>query len=242
MGNLAARHFAVVGHPTVPNITAVQHVPLRLDMYLGTSSRQMRWLSSTCRLQPILYMRASGVWKLLTQPFAPTVVHHEIHLWAIYIRSADNVVADFFSRLAAPHDYRIAEARFESVQAMWGRCTVDAFASGATARLQRWWAERPTHGAEAVDAFAQEWRGERAWAHPPPFLLPQLAQLLRERPDAEALVCAPYWPGEAWYADLLELSSEHISFPAGSLQRVAADAPARLETWPVTVFRVPLRA
>lgn len=167
---------------------------------------------------------------------------HEIHLRAIYIRSADNVVADFFSRLAAPHDYRIAEARFESVQAMWGRCTVDAFASGATARLQRWWAERPTHGAEAVDAFAQEWRGERAWAHPPPFLLPQLAQLLRERPDAEALVCAPYWPGEAWYADLLELSSEHISFPAGSLQRVAADAPARLETWPVTVFRVPLRA
>ena len=173
---------------------------------------------------------------------AEVLDRNEIHLRAIYIRSADNVVADFFSRLAAPHDYRIAEARFQSVQAMWGRCTVDAFASGATARLQRWWAERPTHGAEAVDAFAQEWRGERAWAHPPPFLLPQLAQLLRERPDAEALVCAPYWPGEAWYADLLELSSEHISFPAGSLQRVAADAPARLETWPVTVFRVPLRA
>ena len=51
-------------------------------------------------------------------------------------------------------------------------------------------------------------------------------------------MCAPFWPGAAWFAELLSLAAETATFPAGSLQRVAFDAPARLETWPVTVFRV----
>ena len=163
---------------------------------------------------------------------------NDISLRAMYIRSAENRVADFFSRLARPRDYTIQLSCLEQVQEWWGRCTVDAFASAATWQMQRWWAERPSDGAEAVDAFAQDWRGERVWAHPPPFMLPQLAQLLRAVPQAEALVCAPYWPGEAWYADLQELSSELVTYPAGSLSRVAWDAPERLEMWAVTIFRV----
>ena len=35
-------------------------------------------------------------------------------------------------------------------------------------------------GAEAVDAFSQEWRGEQVWAHPPPALLLQLVQLITD--------------------------------------------------------------
>ena len=93
-------------------------------------------------------------------------------------------------------------------------------------------------GAEAVDAFAQEWCGERVWAHPPPHLLPQLAQLLRERPGVEAFVCTPLWPGEAWYGELLAMCAERVTFAAGSFERVAADAPPRLESWPCTVFRI----
>ena len=80
------------------------------------------------------------------------------------------------------------------------------------------------------------------WAHPPPSLLPQLAQLLEATPSAEALVAAPYWPGEAWYSLLYSLSVEHAVFPAGSLVRVAWDAPARLETWPLAVFYINPRA
>ena len=88
--------------------------------------------------------------------------------------------------------------------------------------------------AAGVDAFSQVWRGERVWAHPPPSLLPQLAQLLRWEPAAEALVCAPYWPGKQWYSELLELSSELVTLPAGALRRVAHDAPPawNLGPWP----------
>ena len=236
---------------------------------------------------------------------------NDISLRTRWLRSSENYVADFFSRLVQPREFRIAEHIFEQVQGWWGSCTVDAFAGPATALLPRFWAEtrvalvphddvmsqrRPGHDfseqhagafvhddvqgssrfvhapfdpgrgdfvgvhgdflhadgmpvggqwrrawrtpAEGIDAFAQEWGGECVWAHPPPHLLGRLAQLLRERPEAEAFVCAPHWPGEAWFGELLELATEHVSFPAGSLQRVAHDAPERLESWPVTVFRV----
>ena len=167
----------------------------------------------------------------------------DVSLRATYIRSAANDVADYFSRLARPHEYTVARSVFHRVTAWWGACTVDAFAGAATALLPRYWAESfDVHGAEAVDAFAQEWCGECAWAHPPPHMLPQLAQLLRERPGTEAYVCTPFWPGEAWYAELLGLCSERATFPAGSFVRVAPDAPERLESWPCTVFRVQPRA
>ena len=163
---------------------------------------------------------------------------NDIELRPVYIRSAANVIADFASRLAVSGDYTLSRARFLELQSTWGVCTVDAFASPATAQLPRFWSESRVEGAEATDAFAQQWRGELAWAHPPPALLLQLAQYLEET-GAAAHVCAPHWPGAAWYALLLDLSTEHVVLPPGSLERVAADAPPRLAAWPVVVFRVP---
>ena len=149
------------------------------------------------------------------------------------------MVADYFSRIARAHEYAISRDVFEQVAAWWGECTVDAFASAATAQLHRYWAESfDDVGAEAVDAFAQAWASERVWAHPPPHLLPQVAQLLREGTGVEAYICTPFWPGEAWYGELLSMCAERVTFAAGSFERVAADAPARLESWPCTVFRV----
>jgi len=163
---------------------------------------------------------------------------HDISLRAVYIRSALNVVADFYSRAARPREYAVAPHVFSQVAGWWGAPSVDAFASTASAVTHRFWSEAPTLGAEGSDAFGQQWRGERVWAHPPPHLLPQLAQFLRADPSIEALVCAPFWPGTSWFTELLELSSEYATFPPGSLQRVAFDAPERLEAWEVVCFRV----
>ena len=127
----------------------------------------------------------------------------DISLRAVYIRSAENRVADYYSRLARPRDYTILRSHLDEVQRWWGQCTIDAFASAATAQMQRFWSAEPSGTAAGTDAFAQVWRGERVWAHPPPFLLAQVAQLLRAEPSLEALVCAPCWLGESWYAELL---------------------------------------
>ena len=131
----------------------------------------------------------------------------------------------------------IAARLLELISGWWGQCTVDAFASPATALLPRYWTPAPIGGAEATDAFAQTWLGERLWVHPPPSLIPHIVQML-EATGAEAFVCVPHWPGAAWFAPLRDMATELVTFPPGSLRRVAGDAPAQLASWPVTIFRV----
>ena len=163
---------------------------------------------------------------------------NEIHLRALWVSSGRNQVADHYSRLARAREYRLKPALFAEAQRLWGPCSVDAFASAASAQLDRFWSEVPAPEAAATDAFAQLWRGERVWAHPPPHLLPQVAQQLREDPSLSAVVCAPYWPGAAWFAELASMSMDMVVWPPGSLERVAFDAPRRLESWGVAAFCV----
>ena len=66
--------------------------------------------------------------------------------------------------------------------------------------------------------------------------------MLHATPDCEAIVVAPAWTAEHWHSELAQLSSEYVSYPAGSLVRVTAYAPRGLESWPITVFHVPRRS
>jgi len=125
---------------------------------------------------------------------------------------------------------------------------------GPTTMTSRFWAtsqksvtenSENSGGAEAVDAFQQEWRyGERVWAHPPAATgtshLDELAKLLmRSDRGAEVVVCAPYRPTTDWYYRILKLSDEQIKYRSGKLQQVAHDAPKRVSEWPTIIFHIP---
>ena len=155
-----------------------------------------------------------------------------------YIKSAENKVADYFSRIAAPKDYQLKQETFDSIMGSVAYCTVDAFASAATARLPRYWTREPEPGSAGTDAFAQRWSGEIVWAHPQPWLIPRVEQYLRTHPAARALVCVPTWAHEAWFSQLRSMADEELALPPGVLQRVAYDAPQRLESWAMTIFVV----
>jgi len=178
---------------------------------------------------PVLMRELRSLWAILAR--------HDIALHPTYIASAQNVIADEASRMAAARDYCIKRSTFVHIQRLWGACTVDAFASAATAQLPRFWSRSPQPSAEATDAFAQEWRGERLWVHPPPSLLPTVVQQL-EHTRAVAYVCAPRWPGAQWYGMLAELSEEVLHLPPGHLLPVAGDAHHRLHSWPLSVFKI----
>jgi hypothetical protein len=161
---------------------------------------------------------------------------HDISLRSQYIRSKDNWVADFYSRIAAPREYTLLRSIFDAVESMWGPFSIDAFASDASAMLPRFWSERGDGAALAVDAFAQDWAAEQlVWAHPPPSMLPQLVQLLQLTP-CRAVVCAPTWPSAQWHATLASLATASAHFQPGALQPLAHDAPRLLSTWGVSVF------
>jgi len=151
-------------------------------------------------------------------------------------------------------DYKFDKAAYEEAQAKWGAFSIDAFASAATTMTSRFWAasqksikenSENSGGAEAVDAFQQEWRyGERIWAHPPAATgtthLDELAKLLmRSDRGAEVVVCAPYRPTTDWYYRILKLSDEQIKYRSGKLQQVAHDAPKRVSEWPTITFHIP---
>ena len=59
------------------------------------------------------------------------------------------------SHLAAAGDYMLSPESLQKLQAAFGVLTVDAFASGATAQLPRFWAAEAVDGAEGTDAFRQ---------------------------------------------------------------------------------------
>ena len=182
---------------------------------------------------PALMLELRVLWRLLEQ--------HDISLHPVYIRSAENRIADAASRLVCSRDYVLVRACFELLQHRWGWCTVDAFASAATAQLPRYWAAHRESGGEAVDALAQDWSGERLWLHPPPGLLPRVVQMLEQSSYDAAQMCVPHWTGAPWFGMLQALSAESITLPAGSLRRVAADAPTRLHSRPVAVFLIASR-
>jgi hypothetical protein len=166
---------------------------------------------------------------------------HDISLQPVYIRSAENKLADWASRLAAPGDYLAAPDVFALAQRN-AAFTVDAFASAATAQVPRYWTESREPGAEATDAFTQVWAGEHLWLHPPVRHLPQCARRLRLEPAVSAAVLTPRWRGASWYTELMGLASSFVDLPPGSLLPIAADAPQRLRSWPVTLFWVPARS
>ena len=165
----------------------------------------------------------------------------DVHADAANVQSGVREVIDVSGIM--PGDYKISRDVFEETTKRWGDCTIDAFASVATATLPRFWTETPKLGAEGTDALKQEWRyGERVWAHPPLHLLDALAAFL-VLPDrgAEVIVCAPFRPNADWFFKIKKLCDDSTKYMAGRLSKVANDAPSRVHEWPIILFRIPGR-
>lgn len=169
--------------------------------------------------------------------------------WRVTVENpADDSQGKIATAEVAPQDYTIQRSVFEEAQKRWGACTIDAFASPATAMLPRFWTASASNGSAGVDAFAQEeaWGcatgEERIWAHPPPNLLSEFVDLLsRPQRMAEVIVCAPAFLQQKWFLPLAQLSDGKWKLNAGKLQRIAPDAPSRIIEWPVVLFHIPAR-
>ena len=168
---------------------------------------------------PVIMAKLRELWAVLDL--------NQIDMSVRYVRSAENP-ADAPSRLRSPGEWRLRPAVVSSLAARYGSFTVDRFASAHNAQCPRYNSEYACPGAEAVNAMAQDWRGENNFIHPPPDrdLLNRVAQKLREQP-AEALVVVPFWSGESWFRDLRELSVDMTVLPDARAQA----CPEFLQHW-----------
>lgn len=180
----------------------------------------------------------------------------DIDLRTRYIESAENP-SDYFSREADKGDWSLDPGFVEPLLVRWGEVTVDRFADRYNNVVPRFNSMYPTAGTECMDAFTADWNGEVNWVNPPWRKLGQAVSKLDGSPDAEAVVLAPWWPAQPWFAALRRLSDEvvkvHVpgtehalpdeAFRPGSYLRQAGlqPEPLRNRGWGLYAFHIPRR-
>ena len=124
-----------------------------------------------------------------------------------YIQSEENSLADALSRGSPYDELEVLPRVWRGLERRFGPHTIDRCARSGNAVLTRWNGAAPDSRSCGAGALAQDWRRENNYAFPPPTLLPQIAQLLFERPGVAATVVAPYWPAQPWFQQLGELAT-----------------------------------
>ena len=84
---------------------------------------------------------------------------------------------------------------------------IDLFASRLNYQVPLFVSRLPDTGAPAVDAFRLDWSQWKCFLHPPVVLLSRILQKVRSD-KATALMVAPNWPGQPWYAQIQLMLTE----------------------------------
>ena len=132
----------------------------------------------------------------------------EKNIWisAAYLTSKENVVADKMSRISHHNsEWSLNMDIFEQITDIFGKPTLDLFASRLNHKCERYVAWQPDPFAEAVDAFTLNW-GEAGLVYMfPPFCLMSRVLQKLELEQAEAIVVAPLWTTQPWWTKLIRL-------------------------------------
>nr|XP_014344483.1 PREDICTED: uncharacterized protein LOC106703684 [Latimeria chalumnae] len=128
------------------------------------------------------------------------------NLSTVFLTGKLNAKADWFSRQQIhPGEWSLHPTGFHSICDLWGRPTMDLFASKVNAKIPRYFARFWDTTAVVTDAFSVHWDFHLAYAFPPWPLIP--ATLEKVRTDGINLILvAPDWPCRPWYSDLLILA------------------------------------
>ena len=136
-----------------------------------------------------------------------------------YIPTDENSMADALSR-GAPHDeLMLGDPQWRRLERLFGPHSVDRYATVTNARCLPFNTALPHSPSPGAAALAHSWIGENNYAFPPIGELPAVAQLLVARPAVSATVVVPHWPAQAWYQQLVEVSSYVELWPVREVAR-----------------------
>lgn len=140
---------------------------------------------------PILFRLAKDIWQWCE--------HRNIWIFASYVSSADNYVADKESRQTHSEvEWELSQKAFDTIVDEFGHPDVDLFASYANTKCNAYVSWRRDPGSFAVDAFTLNWQKISFYAFPPfSLILRTLQKILRDK--AEGIVVVPHWPSQPWY-------------------------------------------
>jgi len=115
-----------------------------------------------------------------------------IFIFASYIASLENSIADAESRITDPDtEWSLSDRAFYKVSKFFGPFEVDLFASLNNNKCDTYVSWFPDPGSIAIDAFTLSWRGLNFYAFRPFILLPRVLRKLIED-EATGTVVVPW--------------------------------------------------
>lgn len=120
-------------------------------------------------------------------------------LFASYINSKDNFVADELSRKSSlDTEWSLTTITFKHIVSHFGNPEIDLFASRENFKCERYVSWSKDAKAIAIDAFTVDWSRYFFFAFPPfSLILRCIQKLINDK--AEGIFVVPNWPGQAWY-------------------------------------------
>lgn len=122
-----------------------------------------------------------------------------IIVFASYIRSAENVIADAESRRHHPDvEWELADYAFKKIVEQFGRPEIDLFASRVNKKCDKYVSWNRDPDAFAINAFTIQWSNYYFYAFPPfTMILKSLRKIVKEK--AVGIVVVPWWPTQPWF-------------------------------------------
>ena len=135
---------------------------------------------------------------------------HNVQLQAVHIKGSMNVMADLLSRdgHTVNTEWSLHPTVTQDLWNLWFQPDIDLFATIYNSKLERYVSPFPDEEAVTIDAMSMSWNHLRAYAFPPFAILKKVLQKLEKTESCEMIMITPYWPNQAWFAILKDLSQE----------------------------------
>lgn len=122
-----------------------------------------------------------------------------LHVFASYISSKDNYVADYESRrIHADVEWEISDYAYNLICQKFGYPEIDLFASRLNNKCRKFVSWHRDPESYAVDAFTLSWSSFFFYAFPPFCLVLKVLQKI-VHDKAKGIVVVPLWPTQPWY-------------------------------------------
>lgn len=153
---------------------------------------------------PHLHKIARQIWEFCEQ--------RNLFLYASYIKSSQNTVADFESRKThSDTEWELAPYAFLDITNAFGVPDIDLFASRSNAKCKKYVSWRADPYAFCIDAFTIKWNDYFFYAFPPfAIILKTLNKRIADK--ATGIVIVPNWPTQPWYPVFKKLVSSKVIY------------------------------
>lgn len=140
---------------------------------------------------PRLNKLASGIWQWCEK--------RNIFIYASYVRSSDNTIADTDARkVNVDTEWELSDSAYSDIIQKFGNPEFDLFASIQNQKCKRYASWKSDPHSEVVDAFTFSWKNLYFYAFPPFSLISKVVQkIIADK--AEGILVVPYWRSQPWY-------------------------------------------